>query len=75
MNQQQKLKAAKNLTAERLKDFIADAIQIDDFKYASLEMVDGEEIWVVCALTAKKHFNIDDAEFDWQDKLSRRRKS
>ena len=75
MNQQQKLKAAKDLTAERLKDFIADAIQIDDYKYASLEVVDGEEVWVICALTAKKNFDIDDAEFDWQDKLSRRRKS
>ena len=33
MNQQQKLKAAKDLTKERFKDFIGDCVQIDDYKW------------------------------------------
>ena len=72
MNQQQKLKAAKDLTKERFKDFIGDCIQIDDYKWASLEEVNGEEIWVVCSLTAKKNFDIDDVVEDWNDKLKMR---
>ena len=72
MNQQQKLKAAKDLTKERFKDFVGDCIQIDDYKWASLEEVNGEEIWVVFSLTAKKNFDIDDAVEDWNDKLKMR---
>lgn len=72
MNQQQKLKAAKDLTKERCKDFIENAIQIDDYKWASLEEVNGEEIWVVFSLTAKKNFDIDDAVEDWNDKVKMR---
>lgn len=72
MNQQQKLKAAKDLTKERCKDFVSDCIQIDDYKWASLEEVNGEEIWVVFSLTAKKNFDIDDAVEDWNDKLKMR---
>ena len=72
MNQQQKLKAAKDLTKERFKDFIEDAIQIDNYKWASLEEVNGEEIWVVFSLTAKKNFDIDDAVEDWNDKVKMR---
>ena len=72
MNQQQKLKAAKDLTKKRFKDFIGDCVQIDDYKWASLEEVNGEEIWVVCSLTAKKNFDIDDAVEDWNDKLKMR---
>lgn len=73
MNQQQKLKAAKDLTKERFKDFIGDCIQIDDYKWASLEEVNGEEIWVVFSLIAKKNFDIDDAVEDWNDKLEMRK--
>lgn len=72
MNQQQKLKAAKDLTKERFKDFVNDCIQIDDYKWASLEEVNGEEIWVVFSLIAKKNFDIDDAVEDWNDKLKMR---
>ena len=72
MNQQQKLKAAKDLTKERFKDFVGDCIQIDDYKWASLEEVNGEEIWVVFSLTAKKNVDIDDAVEDWNDKLKMR---
>ena len=72
MNQQQKLKAAKDLTKERFKDFVGDCIQIDDYKWASLEEVNGEEIWVVFSLTAKKNFDSDDAVEDWNDKLKMR---
>lgn len=72
MNQQQKLKAAKDLTKERFKDFVGDCIQIDDYKWASLEEVNGEEIWVVFSLIAKKNFDIDDAVEDWNDKLKMR---
>lgn len=68
MNQQEKLKAAKNFTQERLKSFTSDAIQIDEFKWASLEEVEDQEVWVVCALTAKKNFDVDEAIEDWEDK-------
>ena len=69
MNQQQKLKAAKDLTKERFKDFVGDCIQIDDYKWASLEEVNGGEILCGFSLTAKKNFDIDDAVEEGNDKL------
>lgn len=68
MNQQEKLKKAKEKTLERLKTFISDLDQIDDYKWASLEEVEGEEIWVTISLIAKKNFDIDGAIEDFKDK-------
>ena len=72
MNQQQKLKAAKDLTKERFKNFVGDCIQIDEYKWASREEVNGEEIWVVLSLTAEKVCDMDYAVEDWDDELKRR---
>lgn len=65
MNQQEKLKRAKDLTLERIKDFAADAEQIGDYSWASLEIVEGEEVWVTLSLVAKKKFDIDEAVEDY----------
>lgn len=74
MNQQQKLRTAKENALKRFGAVFEDMVQIDDYKFASLEEVEGEEIWVVCALTAKKNFNIDDAVDDWEFKQDAREK-
>ena len=74
MNQQQKLRTAKENALKRFGAVFEDMVQIDDYKFASLEEVEGEEIWVVCALTAKKNFNIDDAVDDWEFKQDSREK-
>ena len=68
MNQQDKLKQAKNLTKERLKDFLADLDQIGPYEWASLEQVGPQdEVWVTIKLTARKKFNIDEAVEDFAD--------
>ena len=74
MNQQQKLRTAKENALKRFGAVFEDMVQIDDYQFASLEEVEGEEIWVVCALTAKKNFNIDDAVDDWEFKQDTREK-
>ena len=74
MNQQQKLRTAKENALKRFGAVFEDMVQIHDYKFASLEEVEGEEIWVVCALTAKKNFNIDDAVDDWEFKQDTREK-
>ena len=68
MNQQNKLKQAKNLTKERLKDFIADLDQIGPYEWASLEQIGPQdEVWVTIKLTARKKFDIDEAVEDFAD--------
>lgn len=78
MNQQDKLKQAKNLTKERLENFLADLDQIGPYEWASLEQVGPQdEVWVTIKLTARKRFNIDDAveDFeDWCDQEKRKKK-
>lgn len=61
MNQQEKMAAAKNLTYARLQKALEDFEKVDDYSYASLEEVEGEEVWVVVNLVAKKNYDIDDA--------------
>ena len=58
MNQQTKLKMAKQSASERLAPVVQDWEQIGDYSWASLETIDGEEIWVVANLVAKKKFDI-----------------
>ena len=71
MNQQSKLKQAKNLTKERLKDFLADLDQIGPYEWASLEQVGPQdEVWVTIKLTARKKFDIDEAVEDFADLCS-----
>ena len=67
MNQQQKLKRAKEQTLERLKSFVNDLDQIGPYKWASLETIEGDEIWVTIDLVAKKNFNIDAAVEEFKD--------
>ena len=59
MTQQEKFRAAKNATLERLP--LDDFIQFGEYQFASLEQVGGEEIWVEVKISAKKSFDIDDA--------------
>ena len=58
MTQQEKFRAAKDLTVERLP--LDDFIQFGEYQYASLERVGEEEIWVEIKISAKKNFDIDD---------------
>lgn len=75
MNQQDKLKAAKNLTKERLENFLADLDQIGPYEWASLEQVGPQdEVWVTIKLTARKRFNIDDAVEDFEDWCNQEKK-
>lgn len=68
MNQQDKLKQAKNLTKERLEGFLADLDQIGPYEWASLEQVSPQdEVWVTIKLTARKRFDIDAAVEDFED--------
>lgn len=68
MNQQDKLKKAKNLTKERLENFLADLDQIGPYEWASLEQVGPQdEVWVTIKLTARKKFDIDEAVEDFGD--------
>lgn len=67
MNQQEKLRRAKEQTLERLKPFTQELDQIAPYQWASLETIEGEEVWVVFSLTAKKNFNIDEAVEDFKD--------
>ena len=59
MTQQEKFRAAKNLTLERLQ--LDDFIQFGEYQYASLEQVGNDEIWVEVKISAKKNFDVDDA--------------
>ena len=80
MTQQEKFRAAKNATLERLP--LDDFIQFGEYQFASLEQVGGEEIWVEVKISAKKSFDIDDAveEFIFEqekkkEKVEKRAKS
>ena len=71
MTQQEKFRAAKNATLERLP--LDDFIQFGEYQFASLEQVGGEEIWVEVKISAKKSFDIDDAveEFIFEQEKKR----
>ena len=66
MNEQTRLLLAKEACLERLKDSLFDFEQVGDFSFASLEEVDGKEVWVVVNLIAKKKYDIDAAVEDYE---------
>lgn len=74
MNQQQKMAAAKNSCLKRIKGALADFEQVDDYSFASLEDVEGEEWWVVVNIVAKKNYDIDQAIEDFEFKKEQREK-
>lgn len=61
MNQQEKMAAAKKSCLARFGEIFQDFEQVDDYSFASLENVEGEEVWVVVNLVAKKNYDIDNA--------------
>lgn len=74
MNQQEKLAAAKKLCLARFGEIFQDFEQVDDYSFASLEDVEGEEVWVVVNLVAKKNYDIDTALEDFEIKKEAREK-
>ena len=66
MNQQEKIRAAKLATFDRLKEVLGDFEQVGEFNFASLEEVEGEEWWTITSIQAKKKFDIDDAVTEWE---------
>ena len=74
MNQQEKIAIAKRKTFERLKEDLADFVQVGDYSFASLEDVEGEEWWVVVNLVAKKNYDIDEAIEDYEFKKESKEK-
>ena len=55
-------------------EVVKDWEQIGDYSWASLEVIDGEEIWVVANLVAKKKFDIEEALEDYQDHIETERR-
>lgn len=69
LTQQEKMKKAKSESAFRLAGVTMDWLQIGEYDWASMEEVNGEELWVVCSLTAKKPgFDIEEAMSEWSFK-------
>ena len=66
MNQQEKIRAAKLATFDRLKEVLGDFEQVGEFNFASLEEVEGEEWWTITTIQTKKKFDIDDAVDEWE---------
>ena len=66
MNQQEKMRAAKLATFDRLKEVLGDFEQVGEFSFASLEEIEGEEWWTITTIQAKKKFDIDDAVTEWE---------
>lgn len=74
MNQQEKMARAKALTYERLKAALGDFEQVDDYSFASLENVEGEDWWTVVSIVAKKNYDIDGALEEFELKKETKRK-
>ena len=52
---------AKALTYERLKTALEDFEQVNEYSFASLENIEGEDWWTVVSIVAKKNYDIDEA--------------
>ena len=72
MTQAQKLEQAKAKTLARFGGLMSDFDQCDDYKWASLEEVDGDEVWTIVSITAKKSFDPDEAFEEYEFKKKRR---
>lgn len=66
MTQAQRMEAAKLATYERIKDKLEDFEQFNDFSWGSLEEVNGQEMWVMVQIVAKKTFDPDEAAAEWE---------
>ena len=74
MNQQEKMARAKALTYERLKTALEDFEQVDEYSFASLENIEGEDWWTVVSIVAKKNYDIDEALEEFEIKKETKRK-
>lgn len=74
MNQQEKMARAKNLTFDRIKAALEDFEQVDEYSFASLEDVEGEEWWTVVTIVAKKNYDIDGALEEYELKKETKQK-
>lgn len=74
MNQQEKMARAKNLTFDRIKAALEDFEQVDEYSFASLEDVEGEEWWTVVTIVAKKNYDIDGALEEYELKKEAKQK-
>lgn len=74
VNQQEKMARAKALTYERLKTALEDFEQVDEYSFASLENIEGEDWWTVVSIVAKKNYDIDEALEEFEIKKETKRK-
>ena len=74
VNQQEKMTRAKALTYERLKTALEDFEQVDEYSFASLENIEGEDWWTVVSIVAKKNYDIDEALEEFEIKKETKRK-
>lgn len=74
VNQQEKMARAKALTYERLKTALEDFEQVDEYSFASLENIEGEDWWMVVSIVAKKNYDIDEALEEFEIKKETKRK-
>lgn len=74
MNQQEKMARAKALTYERLKTALEDFEQVNEYSFASLENIEGEDWWTVVSIVAKKNYDIDEALEEFEIKKETKRK-
>lgn len=74
VNQQEKMARAKALTYERLKTALEDFEQVDEYSFASLENIEGEDWWTVVSIVAKKNYDIDNALEEFEIKKETKRK-
>lgn len=65
---------AKALTYERLKTALEDFEQVDEYSFASLENIEGEDWWTVVSIVAKKNYDIDNALEEFEIKKETKRK-
>lgn len=65
---------AKALTYERLKTALEDFEQVDEYSFASLENIEGEDWWTVVSIVAKKNYDIDEALEEFEIKKETKRK-
>ena len=71
---QEKMARAKALTYERLKTALEDFEQVNEYSFASLENIEGEDWWTVVSIVAKKNYDIDEALEEFEIKKETKRK-
>jgi len=67
MKLQDKLKFAKNEVAAQLQEQLErDFMQFAPYEWFQCIPIDGEDVYVTLKLTAKKHFDADEALEEWE---------